>query len=132
MKQLILVISAVLLTNICFSQSTYNNEYNIPISKNSWKQLGYDNLIDSINLKQNDGSSWQALEFYADLSIEDSEIIDNIETSSNVLDIINKLGEVSLDIPCKSSTKYLTPISGQYYTILEKNGGKMILIMYPI
>ena len=129
MKQLMSILAAFLLTFSCFSQS---NEYNVLSNVDSWEYLEYSNMIDSINLKQNDGSSWQSLKFYSDASVTDSKIRKDIVSSSNILEVIDRLGEIHLDILCKSSVKKLTPISKFYYTILSSGEEKVIIIMYPV
>ena len=52
-----------------------------------------------------------------------------INSSSNVLDIIDKLGCVDLGI---TKEELLIPISDQYYTIRKEDDRKVVVIMFPI
>lgn len=138
MKKLNLFLAAFLISATCFSQYTYNeseltlNEYDVTLAKDSWVYLDYSNIIDSINTKQTDGSSWRAIKFYQDRLVPDNKIKKTIVNSKNITEIIDKLGPIHFDIPCNSSTKSLTPISEFYYTILNSGGEKVIVLMYPI
>ena len=138
MKKLNLFLVAFLISATCFSQYIYNgsgvtfDEYNVTTTKDSWVYLDYSNIIDSINTKQNDGSSWRAIKFYQDRLIPDYKIKNTIVNSKNVNEIIDKLGPIHFDIPCNSNSKSLIPISEFYYTILNSGGEKVIVIMYPI
>ena len=132
MKKLTAFITALLFTTLCFSQGNYN----VSTESNSWEYLNYSNLIDSVNSKQNDGSSWQVLKFYVNSEVSDLNIERDIFKSKYISEVIDKLGEVHLDIPCKSSTKDLVPISNFYYTINSNKhadeGIKIVMLMYPI
>ncbi len=129
MKKVMSFLAAFLLTISCFAQQKYTLLHDFPIIKDSWKYLEYYSLMDSINLKQSDGSGWEALIFDIDLSISDTDIKMYINSSSNVLDIIKKLGNIGIGI---TKNDLLIPISDQYYTIRKEDDRKVVVIMFPI
>ena len=129
MKKLRSFLAAFLLTISCFAQQKYTLLHDFPIIKDSWKYLEYYSIMDSINLKQSDGSGWEALIFDIDLSISDTDIKMYINSSSNVLDIIKKLGNIGIGI---TKNDLLIPISDQYYTIRKEDDRKVVVIMFPI
>jgi hypothetical protein len=129
MKKVMSYLAAFLLTISCFAQQKYTLLHDFPIIKDSWKYLEYYSLMDSINLKQSDGSGWEALLFHTDLSVSDADIKMYINSSSNVLDIIDKLGGVDLGI---TKEELLIPIADQYYTIRKEDDRKVVVIMFPI
>ena len=129
MKKVMSFLAAFLLTISCFAQQKYTLLHDFPIIKDSWKYLEYYSLMDSINLKQSDGSGWEALIFDIDLSISDTDIKMYINSSSNVLDIIKKLGHIGIGI---TKNDLLIPISDQYYTIRKEDDRKVVVIMFPI
>ena len=122
-------LAAFLLTISCFAQQKYTLLHDFPIIKDSWKYLEYYSLMDSINLKQSDGSGWEALLFHTDLSVSDADIKMYINSSSNVLDIIDKLGNISIGI---TKNDLLIPISNQYYSIRKEDDTKVVVILFPI
>ena len=129
MKKVMSYLAAFLLTISCFAQQKYNLLHDFPIIKDSWKYLEYYSIMDSINLKQSDGSGWEALLFHTDLSVSDADIKMYINSSSNVLDIIKKLGNIGIGI---TKNDLLIPISDQYYTIRKEDDRKVVVIMFPI